>query len=863
MKLTPAVFLCSLAVTAHGADALLTFEKDVRPILKAHCTHCHGEEEKPEGGVDLRLRRFMDEIVVVGQPEKSQLVEVIRSGEMPEKGKPLTEAELNVIEKWISQGAKTAKAEPLALAPGPIISEEDREYWAFQPIQKPEVPKHVETQKLRTPVDAFVLAKMNETGLPMAPEADRRTLIRRVSLDLTGLLPTPEEVEAFVADKSPLAYEQLVERLLASKNYGERWARHWLDVVGYADSNGYTEADSVRPHAWRFRDYVIRSMNEDKPWDQFIQEQIAGDELAGATHGDFQQAVLDPKRTDQLIATAFLRMAPDGTGDTVDDAKLAKNQVIAEQIKITTSSLMGMTVACAQCHDHRYDPITQADYYRLRAVFDPAYHWEAWRAPNSRLYSLYTPQERTKAAEIEAKAKEIEVEARAMSKKFLDEIFEVEIKKVPEAEQAAFRVARDTPVAKQTPEQKALIKKYPSALATYSLDLYDKKKQNIVDAKMAEATKLRATKPAEGFVMALTEVKGQMPVSKLFNRGDHDQPKQVVQPGELGILASPQIEPFKSVPLSSGSSGRRLAYAQWLTSGKHPLVARVLVNRFWLNHMGRGIVNTPGDFGRQGELPTHPELLDYLADEFVKSGWKLKSLHRLIMLSSAYRQSSVNDASLRADPENRFYARFKMRRLDAETLRDSMLATTGKLVQASYGPPSGIGRDPQGRVITGIDKGTITTHKVDPAGADDFRRSIYVQVRRSKPMTVLDTFDAPTMSPNCEMRAQTTVAPQSLLLMNDTFVLDSSRRLADRVTTEAPNDRAKQLQRVWSLLYSKTATDADITKCLSYLDEQTKALTQYHHDIQHAKGVVPNPPQEALASLCQILCSSNRFLYVE
>jgi len=863
MKLTPAVFLCSLAVTARGADATLTFEKDVRPIVKAHCTHCHGEEEKPEGGIDLRLRRFMSEIIVPGQPEKSKLVEVIRSGEMPEKGKPLTEAQLAVIEQWIAQGAKTAKPEPLVLAPGPIISDEDREYWAFQPIQKPATPKHLETQKMRTPVDAFVLAKMNEKGLQMAPETDRRTLIRRVTLDLNGLLPTPEEVDAFVNDKSPLAYEQLVERLLASKNYGERWARHWLDVAGYADSNGYTEADSLRPHAWRFRDYVIRAMNEDKPWDQFIQEQIAGDELAGATHADYQQAVLDPRRTDQLIATAFLRMAPDGTGDTVDDPKLAKNNVITEQIKVMTSSLMGMTVACAQCHDHRYDPITQADYYRLRAVFDPAYHWEAWRAPNSRLYSLYTPEERAKAAEIEAKAKEIEVEARAMSKKFLDEIFEVEIKKVPEAEQAAFRVARDTPVAKQTPEQKSLIKKYPSALATYSLNLYDQKKQDIVDAKMAEATKLRATKPAEGFVMALTEVKGQMPVSKLFNRGDHDQPKQVVQPGELGILASPQIEPFKPVPVSSGSSGRRLAYAQWLTSGKHPLVARVLVNRFWLNHMGRGIVNTPGDFGRQGELPTHPELLDYLSDEFVKSGWKLKSLHRLILLSSAYRQSSVNDASLRADPENRFYARFKMRRLDAETLRDSMLAATGTLVQASYGPPSGIGRDPQGRVITGIDKGTITNHKVDPAGADDFRRSIYIQVRRSKPVTVLDTFDAPTMSPNCEMRSQTTVAPQSLLLMNDTFVLDSSRRLADRVSAEAPNDHAKQLQRVWSLLYSKPATDADITKCLAYLDEQTKALAQYHHDIQHAKGVVPNPPQEAMASLCQILCSSNRFLYVE
>ncbi len=855
-------FAALLLIPLHAvtAEPVLTFEKDVRPIVKAHCTHCHGEEEKPEGGVDLRLRRFMDEIIVPGQPAKSKLVEVIRSGEMPEKGKPLTETQLGVIEKWIIQGAKTAKPEPLALAPGAVILDEDRQYWAFQPVKRPAVPKAANT---RTAVDAFVSAKMADQGLSMAPKADRRTLIRRVTLDLTGLLPTPEEVDSFVRDTSPMAYEQCVERLLASKTYGERWARHWLDVTGYADSNGYTEADSVRLHAWRFRDYVIRSLNEDKPWDQFIQEQLAGDELAGATHGDYQQAVLDPKRTDQLIATAFLRMAPDGTGDAVDDAKLAKNNVIAEQIKIFGSSLMGLTLSCAQCHDHRYDPITQADYYRLRAIFDPAYHWENWRSPNSRLYSLYSPEERAKAAEIEAKAKEIEVEARAMSKRFLDEIFEVEIKKVPQAEQAAFRVARDTPVAKQTPEQKALIKKYPSALATYSLDLYDPKKQEIVNAKMAEATKLRATKPAEGFVMALTEVKGQVPVSKLFNRGDHDQPKTEVKPGELSILASPMIEPFKPVPVSSGSSGRRLAYAQWLTSGKHPLTARVLVNRFWMHHMGRGLVNTPGDFGRQGELPSHPELLDYLADEFVKGGWKLKPLHRLIVLSAAYRQSSVNDASLRADPENRFYARFKLRRLDAETLRDSMLAMTGSLVQTSYGPPSGIGRDPQGRVITGIDKGTITLNKVDPAGEADFRRSIYIQVRRSKPVTVLDTFDAPVMQPNCEMRAQTTVAPQSLLLMNDTFVLESSRRLADLVEKEAPKDRAKQLQRLWSLLYGQTPSEADIAQCLAYLDEQTKALMQYHHDIQHPKGVVPNPPQEAMASLCQVLCSSNRFLYVE
>lgn len=853
-----------------ASAAPLSFEKDVRPVLKAHCTHCHGEEEKPDGGVDLRLRRFMDltldsgdRLLVPGKPEQSALVHIIRSGEMPKKGSPMPEAELAIIERWIREGAKTLRPEPLALAPGAVISEEDRAWWAFQPVQRPAVPK-ADPAQVRTPVDAFLLAKLSESGLGFAPEADRRALIRRLSLDLTGLLPTPEEVEAFVADRSPLAYENLVERLLGSPAYGERWARHWLDVAGYADSNGYAEADSVRPHAWRYRDYVIRALNDDKPWDEFIQEQLAGDELAGATHGDYQQAVLDPRRTDQLIATAFMRLAPDGTGDTVDDAKLARNQVIAEQIKVMTSSIMGLTVACAQCHDHRYDPVTHQDYYRLRAIFDPAYHWEAWRAPAQRHYSMYSPEERARAAEIETQAKAIEAEARAMSKKFLDEIFEVEILKLPEAERAPYRVARATADKDRTPEQKALIKKYPSALATYSLNLYDKKKQDIVDAKMAEATKLRATKPTEGFLMALMEVKGQVPKSKLFNRGDHEQPKQEVQPGEIGILAGPSIEPFKPVPVSSGSTGRRLAYAQWLTSGKHPLTARVLVNRFWLNHMGRGLVNTPGDFGRQGERPSHPELLDWLADAFVRGGWKLKPLHRLIVLSSAYRQSSVHEASLSQDPENRLYGRFKLRRLDAETLRDSLLAASGTLVSDRFGPSSGVGIDPQGRVVVGIDKGTITTHKVEPGGAADFRRSIYVQVRRTRPVTVLDTFDAPSMVPNCEMRAQTTVAPQSLLLMNDTFILDSAKRLAERLEKERPGNVPAQLERAWSLLFGKTPSADDLAQSQAYLEEQTRQLTEYHRATPPAKGApAPNPPREALASLCQILCSSNRFLYIE
>jgi len=870
MKLSFALALLLLATTPIRA-ADLTFEKDVRPIMKTHCTHCHGEEEKLPSGVDLRMRRFMDvtleggaHVLTPGNPDTSEMVRLIRKGEMPKKGKKLAPQELATLERWIKEGAKTARPEPATLARGPWITEDDRQFWSLKPIVKSPVPAVPDKTRIRTPIDAFVLAKLRGKGLNFAPDADKRTLLRRVTLDLTGVPPTTGEMDDFLADATPGAYEKVVERLLASSAYGERWARHWLDVAGYADSNGFAEADSVRPYAWRYRDYVIRSIAADKPWNEFIVEQLAGDELAGATHTTTQEAIVDPIRRDDLVATAFLRMAPDGTGDPVDDLKLARNQVIAEEIKVVSSSLLGLTVGCAQCHDHRYDPITQADYYRLRAIFEPAYDWQSWRPPSQRLYSLYTPKEQAAAGEIEKRARLIDAEATAMSKKFLDQIFEKEIVKLPEAEREPYRTARATAAAARTPEQQALIKKYPSALALYSLDLYDAGLQKQVMAKSAEAAALRATKPVEGRIMALTEVKGQVPATKLFHRGDHDQPKQTITPGELSVLATPRIEPFKPAAVAGGSTGRRLAYAQWLTSGQHPLVARVLVNRFWLNHFGRGLVNTPGDFGMLGERPTHPELLDWLASEFMAGGWKLKPLHRLMVLSTTYRQSSRSDASLKADPDDQLYARFKLQRLDAEALRDSMLAACGTLNRTAFGSPANIARDSAGRIVAGIDKGTITTSKVESAGGEDFRRSIYMQVRRTLPLTVLDTFDAPTMVPNCEERNCTTVAPQSLMLMNDTFIIDVSRLLADRLRREAPDNARAQIKRAWAILYGRDPKEEDITRSLAYLSEQTVAVSEYHHGIQPVKGAPkPDPELEALSSLCQIMYSSNRFLYVE
>ena len=874
MRFSIFIILTGIASAVLGAAQEVSFEKDVRPILKAHCTHCHGEEGKPKGGVDLRLRRFMDKeldgglhVLVPGQPDKSEMILLVREGEMPRKGKKLSGEQISILERWVAQGAKTTRPEPATLPPGAFIAEDDRDFWSFKPITRPAVPKIENAGRVRTPIDAFVLAKLREQKLDFAPDADKATLIRRVTLDLTGLPPTPDETDAFVSDTSPDPYEKVVDRLLASPTYGERWARHWLDVAGYADSNGYSEADSPRLHAWRYRDYVIRAFNEDRPWKDFIAEQLAGDELAGATHADMQQTLSDPKRRDELIATAFLRMAPDGTGDANDDMKLARNQVIAEELKVVSSSLLGLTVGCAQCHDHRYDPIPQTDYYRMRAIFEPAFDWQSrWRPPFQRQYSLYTAAERAKANEVEKQIGDINREAQAMSKKFLDEIFEKKIIELPEAEREPYRTARATAEKDRTPEQKALIKKYPNALALYSLDLYDAAAQKKVTDKTAEGTKLRATLPPEGMVMALTEVKGIVPETHLFNRGDHDQPKQLVTPGELTVLATPQIEPFKAEQMQSGSSGRRLAYARWLMSGKHPLVARVLVNRFWLNHFGRGIVNTPGDFGALGERPTYPELLDWLASEFMEGGWKLKPLHKLMVMSTAYRQSSRNDASLKADPDNKVFARFKMQRLDAETLRDSMLATAGLLNPSPFGPPSSIARDPFGRIVTGKEmlNANRDVTKVDANGPDDFRRSIYVQVRRKTPLTVLETFDEPTMQPNCELRARTTVAPQSLMMMNDTFVLDAARNLATRLRDELPDDARAQIVRAWTILFSRTPQEADLHRALAYIAEQTEAARNYHHGIQHAKNApAPDPQLDALASYCQVLFSSNRFFYVE
>jgi hypothetical protein len=780
-----AVCLASLIVCqARAADGeparKLTFEKHIRPIFRAHCFDCHGATSELKGKLDLRLVRFLlkggesGPVIVPGNAGESYLLERVRLGEMPPGDKRISQAEIALLDRWIASGAVTARPEPETIAPGLGITLEDRAFWSFQPVRRPQVGKYPPEARVRTPIDALLLAAMPE-GLSFSKDADRLTLIKRAYFDLTGLPPSRQEIGRTLNDKSGDWYEQLVDRLLESPHYGERWARHWLDVAGYADSEGYTVKDAVRAWAWKYRDYVIRAFNADKPFDRFVIEQLAGDELAGPRQGD-----LTAEQIELLTASGFLRMAADGTGSGTNNAD-SRNQVMVDTLKIVSTSMLGLSLACAQCHDHRYDPIPHADYYALRAIFEPALDWQKWQTPQQRQISLYTKADRQQAAELEQKAGKIVAERSKKQAKYMEQALEKELQKYKEPLRETLRVAYKTPGNKRTAEQKSLLKQNPSVNISPGV-LYQYLPKAAEDLKQYDKriAAVRAKKPPEEFLRVLIEPAGHSPETKLFYRGDHKQPKEAVAPAALTVVSAEgerHILPANDSGLPT--TGRRLAYARWLTTGRHPLVARVLVNRIWMHHFGRAIVATPGDFGALGVRPTHPKLLDWLADEFVQQGWSLKKLHRTIMLSTAYRQSSAQTAGgADVDPENRFYGRKPIARLEAEALRDRMLAAAGKLDRTLYGPPLAIKEDDAGQVVV---------------SGEQTRRSLYIRVRRSRPVAMLQAFDAPVMETNCEIRLNSTVATQSLMMMNGQFILQQAANLAKRALRDKRPLTPKQL----------------------------------------------------------------------
>ncbi len=858
----PGVALAIVWMTMAGtcpADDIPSFERDIRPILRAHCLDCHGGSDPFEGNLDLRQVRSMlrggdsGAALVAGNAGESLVLERIRSGEMPPSTLKVKPEELALLERWVAAGAPTARPEPETIPPGLGITPEEREWWAFRPLFSPTLPAVSRPELVSQPIDAFLLARLEHEGLSFSPSADRATLIRRASFDLLGLPPSAEEVDAFVADPDPAAWEKLVERLLSSPRYGERWGRHWLDAAGYADSAGATQDDPLRPYAWKFRDWVVRALNADMPLDRFLLEQLAGDELVPQPHSQ-----LPPDAIDRLTATGFLRMAADGTTGGGDPE--SRNRVISDTLAIVSTSLLGLSVGCAQCHDHRYDPIPQSDYYALRAIFEPALDPLAWKAPNERLVSLFTDADRARSAEIEAEAVAASKELEEKQAKAIAAALEKELLKHPEALREQLGTAARTPEQGRTPEQQQLLKERPSVnISPGVLYQYDQAAADELKALGDSIAAIRARKPVEDFLQVLTEPPGHLPQTRIFHRGDHRQPKGEVAPADLEVTGSEGETGLPNDDSSLPTSGRRLAWARRLTSGRHPLLGRAIVNRFWMHHFGRGIVGTPADFGRLGERPTHPELLDWLAVDLADSGWSLKRFHRMVLLSTAWQQASARRPELDAiDADNRLVGRMPVRRLEAEAVRDRILAAAGTLDPTPFGPAVPVIADEAGEFVV---KDSLP------------RRSLWLQQRRSMPVQFLATFDAPSMQTNCDRRTHSTVAGQALLLMNSDFVLRQARSMADTTIAEAgsqavaddapPADEAIALasavHRAWRRAFNRAPDE----------EEQAASATFLTDELTILRGGAPEiaTPAErrsrAMANLCQQLLSSNEFLYVD
>ena len=849
-----AAWLVFTAFTA-AAEEPLVFEEHIRPILKAHCLDCHGATEELEGSLDLRLVRLIQAggdsgpALVAGDAEGSLILERIRSGEMPPGDAKMPAEETELLARWIASGAATKRPEPESIGPGLGISPEERAFWAFQPIVRPEVPAGGDAA---SPIDQLLSASSDEPPAELPSLADRRTLVQRAHLTLTGLPATYQEVQRWQTDPRPDWLSHLTDELLASPHYGERWARHWLDVAGYADSEGATTADAVRPWAWKYRDYVIRSLNDDLPFDRFLAEQLAGDELAGPKQGDWSE-----EQIRLLTATGFLRMAADGTGSGGDTPE-GRNQTIADTVRIVGTSLLGLSVHCAQCHDHRYDPFLQTDYTALRAVFEPALDWQAWKPPAARLVSLQTEAEQAKAAEIEAEAQQVLAERAEKEQAFIAQAVTTELAKFEEPLREQLRAALDTPADQRTDQQKQLLDANPSVNVTPGV-LYQYLPQAAEELKSfdAKAAEIRATKPAETFVRALVEPAGHAPDARLFHRGDHAQPKQVVQPAPP-LVAMPDDAPlsFAANDSSLPTTGRRLALARWLASSDNPLTARVLVNRVWMHHFGEGLVSTPADFGTLGGRPSHPQLLDWLASEFVEQGWSLKQLHRTIMQSAAWQEA-------RTEPgEGPLPA--AVVRLEAEAIRDRMLAVSGSLDATLYGAPLPIKEDDTGQTV--VESGQA-------------RRSLYIQQRRSQPVGMLQAFDAPVMETNCEARSVSTVATQSLILLNGSFILEAAAALAERAvdlsavvnaesvpgidrltSSRDPGDlQSAWVIAAWRLAYARDPRPEELEAVALFAGTQMVTLQEVDGGIAEGRSA----SRQLLVNLCQVLLSSNEFLSIE
>jgi mono/diheme cytochrome c family protein len=847
-----------LKAAAHGPRAT---ERDVLAIFQMRCVVCHGKR-KQEGGLDLRTRASRAKggksgpAFIPGKPEESLIVKRVAAGEMPppkllfsNSVRPASEAELEVLKQWIAAGGPPDQATPPDAGQG-LVTEQDRQFWSFQPPRRPVVPQ-VPGTRPANPIDAFLLEKLAAKKLGFSPEADRATLLRRLSIAMLGLPPTPAEMAAFLNDRRPGAWERQVERVLASPHYGERWGRYWLDAVGYSDSEGKVDSDDIRPHAWRYRDYVIRSLNSDKPYDRFLAEQLAGDEMVTYQNGQ----PVTPETLEKLVATGFWRMAADGTYSPAQSFLPERMNVLADQIEVFGSAVLGLSINCARCHNHKYDPLPQRDYYRLSAILQTAYDPYDWVIPTQRHLDVAVEAEKQQVAAhnapVEAEIKKLEGELKAREAVFRAQLLEERIAALPEGVRADVRALLTVEAPQRTAVQKYLADKFSATLTVKTEDLTARFPEYKAEAaatqkKLAPFKEKLWEKPQ---VRALYEMGGEPSGTYLLRRGDALSPAEPVEPGVPTVLST-GLKPYRT-PAAGASGGRRLALAEWMTQPNHPLTARVIVNRIWMHQFGHGLVSNPANFGRAGTKPSHSELLDWLATELVAKGWSLKSIQRLILTSQAWRQSSqVSAAAAERDPANLLLSRMPLQRLDADALHDSILAVTGQLDATLGGRPAPIEVRPDGEVV--------------PKGYEgQWRRAVYVLQRRRSPVTMLEVFDTPPMSPNCVERPKSTVPTQALTLMNGADTLGHARYLAGRLMDEPGTTPARQVEAAYARVLARAATAAEIAAgvaAISGFADRWRAELAARHD---AAPQTATAAWMALGDFVHVLLNSAEFSYVD
>jgi len=908
--LASALISFSFIHTAHSdAQKAPPSDNEVFSILNRKCIQCHGEAVQM-AGLDLRRLETMlkggekGPAIVPGNAEASLLYRRVAGLEKPAMPMaplpPLAQQEIAAIKSWIDRASSpTVKEGAIArsaasLTPKPlaqgyderVVTAEDRSWWSFQKPARRPIPNVADARWKANPIDAFIKKALDQKGLKAAPRADRNTLIRRAYLDLTGLLPSPREVDAFVGDSSPQAYEKLIERLLASPHYGERWGRFWLDVARYADSSGY-EHDYDITNAWRYRDYVIKSFNQDKPYNRFVIEQLAGDELDAPASGDY----------DNLIATTFYRIGP-RVRYREKDNPYYRYEYLDDTIRTTFQGFMGVSVNCARCHDHKFDPISRMDYYRTMAMLFGNVEYDHKLAPPD------------KVAEYEKTKKEVEDQIRPLMRKVFEieapyrkAAFEKRLQKFPAEIQAAVR----TPEEKRTPGQKLLAAQIvsldvdPDAAATQNVTaLYSRQRIKVNDADHAireklldQVEELMKRMPAplpvaegvrDGDYRLTPDGRGDEALPGKGNRFDYgveccflpqpgrpykvppvyfaangidvaeDQKSFVVEPGYLSAFVN-GAPPVARPPKNSASSGRRRALARWIASPDNPLTARVMVNRIWHWHFGRGIVATPSNFGKMGVKPSHPELLDWLATEFIRQGWSVKQIHRMIMNSETYKMASEvsQAANLEKDPTNIYLWRFPLRRLEAEAIRDVILSASGQINLQAGGQPffPAIPKSVRESYLQG--KWVMTKEE-----SSTWRRSVYAYWKRGLKYPMFEVHDQPDPNVTCEMRNTTTVPTQALTLLNNEFVLIQARHFAERVAREAGADPVKQIRLLYRIALGREPERKEMDQSLAFLQKQR----DYHTTRASIRTSGSDSALTALTDLAHVMLNANEFVYI-